>query len=440
MAAASDDWEPSSTTLSYAYAAVLRDDVSIGTAFLVDRNLALTCAHVAYYAATGRRDWKGAVKPAGFQLRFPQCQGRPIVRVEIAEWFPAADDDFALLRIVEGEATGAMVVSVSADARKGDKVRLLGFPKGVWYGVPLEGEITEPGGRLTAAIDEASLIGVAQGFSGAPVWSDRVSGVVGMVSTAAQDQPRFAAAVPMSVILPRLQSVSLNAGIRSRVRMAFEAPRNRERCHRIQTDLEAFADTVSWPTGWRPDLFDVVEEAMEGDLEIPWTSCWSTAHPLNKQFPKDGDLFFTISLRPTGRTTPRNLCEIARVWSGRGVSFRFSHAVSQAEARSYLQEELQAHLNKHARGGYVIQPSDWYGIELAGHEPLPGEPDGAFAGRVLERMVEMAELFQAFIYGVESDLQISLAKRVRRRRTTAPSPAKPAARRPRRSASTASTI
>ncbi len=65
-------------------------------------------------------------------------------------------------------------------------MRAFGFPMGRDFGVWHAGRLLgrQAAGWIQAQLDEPSGYRIEQGFSGAPVWDDKLGGVVGMVVTA----------------------------------------------------------------------------------------------------------------------------------------------------------------------------------------------------------------------------------------------------------------
>ncbi|MDQ1006917.1 WD40 repeat protein [Streptomyces sp. V4I23] len=203
----------------------------VGVAFLVSDTLALTCAHVVHAALGTTGD---AAPPASARIQVdlplvpaPQRDGgTPATTAGVEHWVPprapdgasARDDviepaDVAVLRL-EAPLPGAGPVQlVDADELWGHPVRAFGLPAGrpggVWHAGVLRG-------RQADGWVQADLVGngypVSRGFSGGPVWDDRLSGVVGMVTVAESGQPPVSYLIPTSGLLaarPELRTVTL---------------------------------------------------------------------------------------------------------------------------------------------------------------------------------------------------------------------------------------
>ncbi|MET9657507.1 trypsin-like peptidase domain-containing protein [Streptomyces sp. NPDC006510] len=204
----------------------------VGVGFLVSDTLALTCAHVVHAALGTTGD---AAPPASARVHVdlplvPASQGdggAPATTAGVEYWVAprepgsgpsghadvAAPADVAVLRL-EALLPGAGPVRlVDAGEVWGHPVRAFGLPAGrsggVWHAGVLRG-------RQADGWVQADLVGdgypVSRGFSGGPVWDDRLSGVVGMVTVAESGHPPVSYLIPTSGLLaarPELRAVTL---------------------------------------------------------------------------------------------------------------------------------------------------------------------------------------------------------------------------------------
>ncbi|TDC25888.1 hypothetical protein E1265_05790 [Streptomyces sp. 8K308] len=160
---------------------VLRaDGEAAGAGFLVTGRLALTCAHVIQGGAVGVRVWvdSGRVEGAG------------PVPATVLDWRPGPD--VAVLRL-DAPLPGARPVPL-VETRKdmwGHPIRTLGFPArhrhGIWHAGVLRERQGDGWLQFERAVDGGYAVG--RGFSGAPVWDDRLSAVIGMVVAADAGNP-----------------------------------------------------------------------------------------------------------------------------------------------------------------------------------------------------------------------------------------------------------
>ncbi|MET7510001.1 trypsin-like peptidase domain-containing protein [Streptomyces albidoflavus] len=169
---------------------------AVGLGFLVSDTVALTCAHVVT-AALGTPAGTPPEPGARVHVDLPLVAGSPRAEAAVERWLPpggpgegpGAAADVAVLRF-EVSPPGARPVrlvdpAASAEGLWGHRVRAFGLPAGrpggVWHAGVLRG-------RQADGWIQADLVGggypVSRGFSGGPVWDDRLSGVVGMVTVA----------------------------------------------------------------------------------------------------------------------------------------------------------------------------------------------------------------------------------------------------------------
>ncbi len=214
----------------------------VGVAFMVSDILALTCAHVVQ-AALGTTSDEAPDAAARVQVDLPlvpaphRDAGPPVTTARVEHWVPprapakgpsvpaartesrpgragaVLPADVAVLRL-EAPLPGARPVQlVESDALWGHPLRAYGLPVGrpggVWHAGVLRG-------RQADGWVQADLAGdgypVSRGFSGGPVWDDRLSGVVGMVTVAEAGEPPVSYLVPTSGLLavcPALRTVAL---------------------------------------------------------------------------------------------------------------------------------------------------------------------------------------------------------------------------------------
>ncbi|WP_219669972.1 serine protease [Streptomyces bambusae] len=193
---------------------------TVGLGFLVSPGIALTCAHVVS-AALGTPYDAAPAAGARIQVDLPLVPGAG-VSASIESWVPPrqGDDgpaagDVAVLRL-STPLPGARPLRLVEIAREdvwAHPVRAFGFPagrpNGVWHAAVLRA-------RQTSGWVQADLTGqgyaVSRGFSGSPVWDDRLAGVVGMMVQAESGQPPVSYLIPTDGLLaawPGLRELAL---------------------------------------------------------------------------------------------------------------------------------------------------------------------------------------------------------------------------------------
>ena len=186
------------------------DGTVVGAGFLVDDRYMLTCAHVVLAAlGLGPR----APLPDGevsVAVEFPVADGGPCTARVVREgWVPVAPDGRGDVAVLELSAT-APAATEPARLRRSTTLRdhpfsTHGFPKGEPWGVSAVGVLRgrEGPGWQWVRVEDTKEVGrpVERGFSGSPVWDDRLGGVVAMV--VAQDrrkETKGAYAIPIAVL------------------------------------------------------------------------------------------------------------------------------------------------------------------------------------------------------------------------------------------------
>ncbi|MFC7978914.1 trypsin-like peptidase domain-containing protein [Streptomyces cinereoruber] len=190
---------------------------AVGMGFLVSDTVALTCAHVVTAALGAPAD----TLPAGARVSvdLPLVPAAPSSAADVELWLPPRASggvrsgvaDVAVLRLAAPLPGAGPVRLVDVDALAdesddkradkwwGNRVRAFGLPVGrpggVWHAGVLRG-------RQGDGWVQADLAGngyaVSRGFSGGPVWDDRLAGVVGMVVVAESGQPAVSYLIPTS--------------------------------------------------------------------------------------------------------------------------------------------------------------------------------------------------------------------------------------------------
>ncbi|GGP73970.1 nSTAND1 domain-containing NTPase [Streptomyces abikoensis] len=157
----------------------------LGAGFLAAPRTVLTCGHVIS-AIAGEAE--SAPLPPGLtvELDFPLA-GRTSQRrtASLLRHVPVADDgtgDIAVLSLAEDPPTGAEPVRLlDVDSVRDHPFTAFGFPAGDDEGVWSLGTIVDERGRGWVQIESTGACEILQGFSGTPLWDDRLKGVVGMV-------------------------------------------------------------------------------------------------------------------------------------------------------------------------------------------------------------------------------------------------------------------
>ena len=151
----------------------------VGTGFIVDKRLVLTCDHVIVAA--------GSAPGKSVRLRFEIDGSEVQARVDAKAWSPREQDDVAVLRLERNIPQGAAPLELKSPENSiGHNFLTFGYPQmAAVVGLGARGIIIEivntRDGRHLLQIDSNQ---VDSGFSGAPVWDNELLKVVGMLRSA----------------------------------------------------------------------------------------------------------------------------------------------------------------------------------------------------------------------------------------------------------------
>jgi hypothetical protein len=182
--------------------------VVVGAGFLVSPNYVLTCAHLVAQALTISPSTPDV--PTGLiDLDFPLIAPGKKIQARVEFWQPVnpavAGEDIAGLKL-EGKCPPGVqpVRLVTADDVWQHSVRVFGFPSGHNHGVWATGVLRGELGNGWIQMEAVTVTGyrVEPGFSGAPVWDETLSGVVGMAVAAERQREGVKAAfmIPTKVL------------------------------------------------------------------------------------------------------------------------------------------------------------------------------------------------------------------------------------------------
>jgi len=160
------------------------DHEPLGTGFLIDGHRVLTCAHVVCDRGTPR---------TGLWAAFPKSEtlmGRRVPVVSVAAPPPEnqAADDVAILELAEdvGIQFAARLRCPEPELLTGREWWSYGFSNRDMFGNPSSGTVGSVRGYGWVQLDVKARPGdvLAEGYSGAPLWSDAYQAVVGIIGQA----------------------------------------------------------------------------------------------------------------------------------------------------------------------------------------------------------------------------------------------------------------
>ncbi len=166
---------------------------AIGAGFLVSQKHVLTCAHVVAFAVGTPAD-SSEMPTKEVSLDFPRVAPGKKLTAKIVFWLPVNPskfvEDIAVLELASPLPELAQAVYLVTDEDLwGHPFQVFGFPKGQPNGVWASGKLRRGTGKGWVQLEDVKEAGYAleEGFSGAPVWDEKLDGVVG-IAVAAEKQ------------------------------------------------------------------------------------------------------------------------------------------------------------------------------------------------------------------------------------------------------------
>jgi len=164
--------------------------VVIGAGFLVSREYVLTCAHVITEALSLPQNTK-EMPSDSIELDFPLIAPGSKLKAQVSFWQPVSSTE--LVEDIAGLKLNSKLLNATQPPRLVEAkdswehpIRIFGFPKGRNDGIWASGVLRDVTGKNWLQIEDIKVSGyqVEKGFSGAPVWDEKLAGVVGMAVAA----------------------------------------------------------------------------------------------------------------------------------------------------------------------------------------------------------------------------------------------------------------
>jgi len=196
----------------------------IGAGFLVSPKRILTCAHVVA-SSLGIDSTTSSIPEAEISLDFPGVVPGKMFTAKVVFWRPVHpnpstqaefQEDIAALElsIPLPEAVRPVQLVTSEDLW-GHPFRVLGFPDGKQNGAWASGELRAPIASGWVQLEDVKEPGyrLEEGFSGAPVWDEKLQAVVGMAVAAEKKRIEAKAAfiIPTSLLVKAWHELSEQA-------------------------------------------------------------------------------------------------------------------------------------------------------------------------------------------------------------------------------------
>jgi len=214
----------------------------VGVGFFVGRGSIITCAHVVNQALGRRAVQEPKPDRDEVLLDFPLTSVRWTARAKVrtGAWVPIdtwGEGDIAVLEVVDSLPPVLEPAKLKEHRSLwGHPYRAYGFPVNNDRGEWTRGELLGPVGRDWIQLESVSVTGAAieEGFSGSPVWDDKVECVVGMIVAADRNPAaKTGFMIPNQVLLRAM--ASQEEGKRAGIRGMRAALRSRMNPHEART-------------------------------------------------------------------------------------------------------------------------------------------------------------------------------------------------------------
>ncbi|MDB9307569.1 trypsin-like peptidase domain-containing protein [Aphanizomenon sp. CS-733/32] len=180
----------------------------IGAGFLVSQKYILTCAHVV---ADALGDTRNITEMLGVEitLDFPLVPDRPRFTAKVVFWRPVNPDeqveDIAGLELENSPQVAQKVPLVTSDDWQEHSFRVYGFPAAQPHGVWATGVLRGRTAKDWVQLEDVKQPGfrLEPGFSGAPIWDEKLQGVAGIAVAAEMRRPdaKVAFMIPSHVLI-----------------------------------------------------------------------------------------------------------------------------------------------------------------------------------------------------------------------------------------------
>jgi len=257
----------------------------IGTGFLVEPGYVLTCAHVVLQAIGIAKEQYAKYERQPQELitlDFHVLAGGQQIKAEVVDWLPYSVEsgDVAVLRLNDSAPEGVKpvpLVTVNRAEVEHEHHSVYGFGRSASGG---RSDAYRPKANVAQGRFQLCKVGdpndetIKPGFSGAPVWNETRSCVIGMVATAVvaqNDQQSLAYAIPTQTLHPllkRLKALTLHDVLQQGLRNCA----NEDDCYRLNGAVEAALQKCNPNSADRSWLTQLHELASDRPPKTGWES------------------------------------------------------------------------------------------------------------------------------------------------------------------------
>ncbi|NEQ85090.1 MAG: trypsin-like peptidase domain-containing protein, partial [Moorea sp. SIO2I5] len=248
--------------------------------FLVSEHYALTCAHVVAEALLMPSTTQSC--PEGeINVDFPLLNSTDKFSARVVCWHPEsplqdseeAIEDIALLKLDNFPASANATRLLLSENIANNPFKVFGCPKKVSFGVWATGVLSEQNAKQWFQLEDTRVTGYAiePGFSGSPVWDEKLQGVVGMVVAAdrKRETAKVAFMIPTQILVKawsQLESIVIRINeIEKQVKPGL-LPANKKFLEQRKRDWELRVEEVSKQMGFESNLANYLNLEMQATI------------------------------------------------------------------------------------------------------------------------------------------------------------------------------
>ncbi|WP_293067581.1 MULTISPECIES: trypsin-like peptidase domain-containing protein [unclassified Moorena] len=240
----------------------------VGMGFLVSEHYALTCAHVVAEALL--IDSTTQSRPEGeIKVNFPLLNSKDKFPARVVCWHPVspledseeAIEDIAVLKLDNLPASAHPTRLLLSENLATNPFTVFGCPAGVPNGGWANGVLSEQNAKQWIQLEDTKVSGYAiePGFSGSPVWDEKLQGVVGMVVAAdrKRETAKVAFMIPTQILFKawsQLESIVIRTQEIEKPVKPGLLPAKKKFLEQRKRELEENVEAVRKQMGFTSDL------------------------------------------------------------------------------------------------------------------------------------------------------------------------------------------
>lgn len=242
-------------------------DQVVGIGFMVSEHYGLTCAHVVAEALLIDSTTQSC--PEGeINVDFPLLNSTDKFSARVVCWHPVspledseeAIEDIAVLKLDHLPVSAHPTSVILSENLATNPFKVFGCPRKVSFGVWATGVLSEENAKQWFQLEDTKVTGygIEPGFSGSPVWDEKLQGVVGMVVAADRKrEAKVAFMIPTQILVEAwsdLESIVIRTKEIEKPVKSGLLPAKIKFLEQRKRDLEENVEAVRKQMGFTSDL------------------------------------------------------------------------------------------------------------------------------------------------------------------------------------------